>query len=289
MLQHELIQPVVDRLGQLGTNRDLVIVPGSLAGLPLHAVPVSSGGRLLDAEQSVAYAANLARLPVEKAAWRSPRDVLCILCDPPRDGHKPLTESPIEVARIAERFSQRGAAVQVVASFGGATGRAAHAALQSGAFVVSDKPPGPETFAEMAPNAEAVIYSGHGSANGLLLANADGTPERLTREHVLTMKGLPRRPFVHLSACSTAQGGGSRTDMFNFASCLLRIGARAVVAGLWELRDEQSARFSEALYERATEDVLLARLATDAAREVRIAAGDNEVLTWAPFVLLLGP
>ena len=288
MLQRTLLQPVLDELGPLG-DCELVIVPGTLAGLPLHAVPIAGGGRLVDAAKSVAYAVSAARLPTEAPVWHSPPEVLCMLCDPPREGRKPLLESPLEIGRVAQRLAQSGSAVRVVASVGGATGRNAHAALQSDLFAVSDKAPSPETFVEMVPEVSALIYSGHGFSSGLLLANADGSPERLMREHVLGMSRLRKRPFVHLSACSTAQGGTSRTDMFNLASCLLRVGARVVLAGLWEVRDEQSARLSDAFYTSLAEGVPIAGVATAAAAAVRAAVGDDEVLTWAPFVVLLGP
>ncbi|WP_394844957.1 CHAT domain-containing protein [Pendulispora brunnea] len=268
-------------------GRDLVVIAGRLSGIPFHAARVG-GTRLLLRARSVAYATSLARLPGREIRWRAPRSALCVLSDPTTSGQASLDASPGELLRVAQRLSQGGTDVTVLASVGDRVGMGA---LPPHAFAdtirVDGRRPTPSVMAELIPLTDTLVYSGHGSASGLLLMTDEGRGVEWSVEDVLGMDLSARRPFVHLSACSTAsEAVAPASEMFSFASWLLRAGAREVLAGAWEVRDDLSALYTDAFLDGLRENADLRLLASEATRRLRLRVGDADLASWAPFQLI---
>ena len=65
-LGQHLMQPVLPVPDEQTTAIQLIIVPGRLAGLPLHAAPLADARCVADAVGSAVYAPNIAVLSPEK-------------------------------------------------------------------------------------------------------------------------------------------------------------------------------------------------------------------------------
>lgn len=92
--------------------------------------------------------------------------------------------------------------------------------------------------------------------------------------------------LVVLSACESATGGNLRGEaIFGLAHVLLRCGAREVVASLWRVNDEATAKLMTRFYEQR--DRLGSAAALTAAMEsLRVAPKWSDPYFWAGFILL---
>ena len=101
-----------------------------------------------------------------------------------------------------------------------------------GIKVLQDAPT-PTCLSKLLPLTDHFFYSGHGvrgiRESGLVLVGDDGKSSLLSEDDILSMHALRQRPLVVLSACETAMGGHGSSELFDVASCFLRVGARFVV------------------------------------------------------------
>jgi CHAT domain-containing protein len=90
---------------------------------------------------------------------------------------------------------------------------------------------------------------------------------------------------VVLSACRSASGAAVEgSGVFGLARGFFRAGARAVVGGLWPMRDDEAASMMEAFARRLSEGKSVAG-ALASARMEKMAAG-APAAAWAGFVVL---
>lgn len=270
-------------------DRDILFIAGSLGGLPLHALTIGNT-RLLVRCRSVSFGTNLTRLPNRPLAWRAPAKTICILSDPAYEGRATLTSSPQELARVANRLQRGGSHVTVLASVDTRVGRDAFVTTSFAVGVrVESERPTPQLITAVAPDFDAIVYSGHGMPNGLLLVNEAGGDAEWRIEDVLGLDLAQKRPFVHLSACSTASEASAQSnEMASFASWLVRAGAREVLAGAWEVGDAASAEHTETFYDGLNHGADLRVQATAASRRLRDLKGDEDLVAWSAFQLILG-
>jgi CHAT domain-containing protein len=117
---------------------------------------------------------------------------------------------------------------------------------------VLDVLPTPSRIAELMPDTEHFFYSGHGTRkggqSGLVLVDEDGRRSLLSEDEVLSMRALHHRPVVVLSACDTASGEQGSSELFDLASCFLRIGAKFVIGSLWVVVEDCATAFTANLY-----------------------------------------
>jgi CHAT domain-containing protein len=88
----------------------------------------------------------------------------------------------------------------------------------------------------------------HFNESQLLLANGDLLSMRTLRSDPTLARGT--HGLVTLSACNTSMGGNERAgaEFEGLATTLLKKGARAVIATLWEVHDTGTARLMQAFY-----------------------------------------
>ncbi|MBD8870186.1 CHAT domain-containing protein [Nocardioides donggukensis] len=93
-------------------------------------------------------------------------------------------------------------------------------------------------------------FDAQGDQEGIvLLARGDGpTRARFLTPTELENGRLEHGPFVFLNACQVGSDERVLGDYGGFASTLLRIGATAVVAPLWNVRDDVAAGFARSFY-----------------------------------------
>src|SRR5439155_15350609 len=78
-LSQRLMQPILAGLDDHANTTDLVIAPGRLAGLPLHAASLADGRCVAETLASAASVPNISVLPAAKRSWAPPTSALCIL------------------------------------------------------------------------------------------------------------------------------------------------------------------------------------------------------------------
>jgi CHAT domain-containing protein len=137
-----------------------------------------------------------------------------------------------------------------------------------------------------------VLRPGHVERSWLLLG--DGQRFGLADMARLDLRG---QRLVTLSACETGMPAGDATDgrqIDGLASAVLGAGARQVLASLWRVDDQTTARFMQVFYEEGsraasqrgsagTPDLAVALQRTQA----RLLAGaGSRASDWAAFVLM---
>ena len=130
-----------------------------------------------------------------------------------------------------------------------------------------------------------VLRPGQVSKSWLLLG--DGARLPLARLRSLPL-GTPR--LVTLSACETAvsDSGGSGREVDGLAATLLDNGAQQVLASLWRVDDQATARFMQAFYRAYVRLRGDAAGALQAAQRSSLGAG-APARHWAAFVLIAQP
>lgn len=136
-----------------------------------------------------------------------------------------------------------------------------------------------------------VLRPGHVERSWLLLG--DGQRLGLTEVARLDLRG---QQLVTLSACETGAPAGDATDgrqIDGLAAAVLGAGARQVLASLWRVDDQATARFMQVFYEESRRGASLAR-GTDWAAALQrtqlrmLTSGGSaaRVHDWAAFVLM---
>ncbi|UQA61840.1 CHAT domain-containing protein [Polyangium aurulentum] len=292
VLSTELLTPLLSGLLSEIAGKRLVLVPGPLAGLPLHAVKVGDTC-LIETVGGLAYAPTAAALSPASYRWSRPARVLCILAEPA--DVPSLTRAPLEVAEVARRFAALGAAVSVLASVGQTSGSLVFASRGielPPSVCVEDVRPTPEMVKQRISSFDLVFYSGHGISSGLVLVNEQGTKANFTSADLLTTPELRNAPLVQLSACETAyEDYAGALEMFSFVTGLLRHGAGFVTAGMWLVLESWSHDFTTVFQSRLIAGVDPASAVRDAilALKRRSDAEDGlGAIDWAPFAGFLG-
>jgi CHAT domain-containing protein len=119
---------------------------------------------------------------------------------------------------------------------------------------VLDVRPSPEFMKAQMPRFDHVFYVGHGvrqldGRTGLILIDEAGKPQLFSGEDILTLGELRQAPVIYLSACEgAAQEAIGGSEVFSFASCLLRAGAAFVIANLWAVSDRVARVFAREWY-----------------------------------------
>jgi hypothetical protein len=273
---------------------DLLIVPGALAGLPIHAAKVGHAEPLCELFDRISYVPTLSSVGNAPMVWKRPMNALCILCDAGTP-ERQLSFAPQEVLDVAAALVSDGSDVTLIGSVGTASGAAIfdgrNLAIPPGVHVLEGRPTA-SWLRENLAKYDHIFYSGHGHADGLVLVDEGGREEVLT---VLEISGFPSlsvRPVLVLSACESAQEGGvATTELFSVASCLIRIGAGCVVGTLWRVRDKVASDFSRSFYSEfpRNHDALRAlRVATVALRTPCPPSSNPHPVDWGAFIALQG-
>jgi hypothetical protein len=299
-LSQELMQPCLTRFSELPDGSELVIAAGRLAGLPLHAVRLADGRFIAEAMEVVEYIPNLSILSPMPEALALPTSVLCVVSDPFDD--LPMTEA--EGAEVAKALSGVGANVTLLARSGTEVGASAFArrGLTISADVdVQDATPTPTLIAKLMEDKDHFFYTGHGTRrdghSGLILVTDEGTEALLSEDEILSMPALRKRPVIVLSACETARSEQGSSELFDVASCFLRVGARYVLGSFWVVRGDYATAFTEAFYKQLVSGVSPNRAFGRAIRTLlkfrsddagKYAVPPDHPIYWSPFVALRG-
>lgn len=251
----------------VGDTRDSFVV---LATGPLHAVPFAllrdpGSKRLLLESHAISADPGPAEPEGPLKSRATPSVEAFVLSDPalPSGGPQRLEGAAIEGERVAARYRParhvRGAAAT------------------------------PEAFLENAPQARVIHIAAHAVSSPaapeftrFLLA----TGALLARD--VAGKDLRSVSLAFLSACSTAAGeASSSAGPASLARPFLGAGVRAVVASLWDVPDESSARVAESFHEAYRGGFS----AGEALRRAQLGlrASGRPPREWAAFVLLGDP
>jgi len=252
----------------------------------VHAAATERGVPLCEATRAFGLLPNLGLLGEGVGGWRLPKKALCLLSDPEAVPQRQLTRAPSESAAVVTRLASMGADVQLYASVGNERGtevfRSRGLGLTATVHIMEESPTRAWCRGHL-QEFDHVFYSGHGvrsSSRGPGLVLPDGI---FSTDDVLVTPELIARPTIVLSACETAQPQDyAGPEIFSFAACLLRIGARVVVGTLWPVVDRISETFSDQYYEalqRQPEPLSAFRAAV-----ARLRAETDDPLLWAPFV-----
>lgn len=149
-----------------------------------------------------------------------------------------------------------------------------------------------KAFLQVAGDHEIVHFGGHAVSNTkapllshLLFAPEPGDPTRgVLYGHELLGKRFPNTRLVVLAACSSGSGRLSASEgVESLAQPFLAAGVPVVVASLWDVKDEDSARFFGFFYERLKAgDDALGALRTAQLRMMREEG--SKLSGWAGFV-----
>jgi hypothetical protein len=297
-LRVNLMEPCLNALHD--SNLELIISAGRLAGLPLHAVPLAEGRCAMESVGSCTYVPNIAVLAPNESTPERPASALFVVSDVEAD----LAEAAKECEAAAQQLKQGGTEVTLLAQVGDKLGvealnlRGINAA--KGIKVLQDAPT-PTCLSKLLPQTDHFFYSGHGvrgaRQSGLVLVGDDGKSSLLSEDDILSMHALRQRPLVVLSACETAMGGHGSSELFDVASCFLRVGARFVVGSLWVVVEDCATTFTAEFYRMLTQGQSPSDAFGAAVRRLKQtrngqsserAIPPDHPIYWAPFMALRG-
>jgi hypothetical protein len=127
-------------------------------------------------------------------------------------------------------------------------------------------------------------YDAQGDQEGIVLlapSPAGGATAQFLTPAELENGRLDQAPFVFLNACQVGTDERVLGDYGGFASTLLRIGASAVVAPLWNVRDDVAATFAKSFYAATLSAADTVPLA-EAVRALRATYTEEGVRTGTP-------
>ena len=297
-LRTNLMEPCLNALH--GSSLELIISAGRLAGLPLHAVPIVEGRCAVEIVGSCTYVPNIAVLSAGESKPEQPASALLVVSDSEAD----LAAAAKECEAVAQQLKRCGVDVTLLAQVGDKSGMEA---LNLRGINVTDginvlqEAPTPACLSKLLPHTDHFFYSGHGvrrpGESGLVLVGDDGKSTLLSEEDILSMHALRHRPLVVLSACETAMGGHGSSELFDVASCFLRVGARFVVGSLWVVVEDCATTFTAEFYRRLTQGespgyafgaaVRTLKQTRHSESSVRAVPPDHAIY-WAPFMALRG-
>lgn len=270
-LSDTLLHPVAEHLPRGG--RVVLALDGCLGQLNFETLPAPGAPRQYWIEQAVvevapslavlAAATPHARRPARAARLLVIGDALEVLPNFPA-----LANAGREVDGLVAQFSPGGAEAYT------------RAAADPGAYARAH----PEQF-------DFVHFAAHAQANpdspleSAVVLSPRGTRYKLYARDVLEQP--LRAELVTLSAC---RGAGARSyaseGLVGLAWAFMSAGARAVVAGLWNVEDASTPRLMERFYRGLRTGHPVAEALRDAKLElVRGSGAERRPFYWAPFVL----
>lgn len=248
--------------------RELVIVPtGELFALPFAALPDASG-KALGARVPMSFVSQLSLL-VEATSAAPAAGPALVVADP--DGSLP--HARVEGAEVAAAAGGKAKVLEGGAATEGAVkGRVG--------FLREAPPPGTLHLAT-----HGLLDKGAHLRSSLVLAPDEVEDGKLTFLEVFSDLDLRATPVVILSACNTAIGetrGGD--EVAGLARAFQYAGAAWVVASLWEVSDEASARLMAALHRELARGEPVDRALRAAQAATRAASPEWEhPYFWAAF------
>jgi CHAT domain-containing protein len=260
----QLVAPVA---AQLPPGADLVIVPdGALQALPFVTLVTSEGNYLIDRY-------TLTTTPSASVFLRSPSkargDALLAVAEPAPRNFELLPAAASETRYIA-RLYQRGRAV------------------------VGDEMT-PAGFLETASRSALVHFAGHATAgtrrtsqSALQFESSDGPALELTAEAIGRSR-LRAHPLIVLAACGTARGMLRRNEgVDSIAAAFLQAGARGVVATLWDVDDNASARLFRSFHQHLRDGARAADALRDTQRSLLHSSDpiERRPSTWGSAVVI---
>jgi CHAT domain len=297
-LSTNLMEPCLNALHD--PNLELVISAGRLAGLPLHAVLLAEGRCAMESVGSCTYVPNIAVLSPSESKPEQPASALFVVSDLEAD----LAAAAKECEAAAQQLKRGGTDVTLLAQVGDMSGMEAlnlrGINAVEGIKVLQDAPT-PKCLSKLLPQTDHFFYSGHGvrrpRESGLVLVGDDGKSSLLSEDDILSMHALRQRPLVVLSACETAMGGHGSSELFDVASCFLRVGASFVAGSLWVVVEDCATTFTAEFYRRLTQGespgyafsaaVRTLKQTRHSESSVRAVPPDHAIY-WAPFMALRG-
>lgn len=278
-------------LGSLDPSvRRLVIVPdGSLHRLPLAALRSEPNGDPLGATYEITQVPSIMLWSKWKAAGGErpasvPSSVLA-LADPAIGGGESadgLREADpwMEGLRLGPLPRARDEARSMVRRVGGASRLLAGA----DASERSIKDQGPAGFSILHFAAHAVVDADHPERSAVVLAPGAEIEDGFLQMREIVDLDLRGKTII-LSACSGASGAVLRGEgVLSLARAFFQAGARAVVASLWPMKDDEAAVFMDEYSRQIGRGNSLSGALTRA-RAARIASG-APVTAWAGLIVL---
>lgn len=274
-----LYKVLIEPVGQLAPEARLVIIPDQwLHSVPFAALRSQSTGRYLVQDHEVSYAPSMALLgaTMGRGIERTGRFARVLaLGNPAFDAstfHLPDLPAAEREARDVAR-SYRGASILL--------GREATDAA----------------FASLAPSFDVLHFAGHAVVRldaprlSYLLLASDGQTGGAVFSSAIGQWNLSQTKLVVLSGCSTSGGRLSPTEgASSLARAFFAAGVPAVIASLWAIEDEGSAKFFVAFHQRLAqgEPPAAALRATQLEWIARRGGGVHSASEWAAFQLFGG-
>jgi CHAT domain-containing protein/Flp pilus assembly protein TadD len=282
---------LAEPLGSLDPSvRRLVIVPdGSLHRLPLAALRAEPNGDPFGATYEITQVPSLTLWSKWKATGGEgpapvPSSVLA-LADPAisgGEGTDGLREADpwIEGLRLGPLPRARDEARSMVRRVGGASRMLAGA----DASERSIKDQAPADFSILHFAAHAVVDADHPERSAVVLAPGAEIEDGFLQMREIVDLDLRGKTII-LSACSGASGEVVRGEgVLSLARAFFQAGARAVVASLWPMKDDEAAVFMDEFSRQIGRGHSLSGALTRA-RAARIASG-APVTAWAGLIVL---
>lgn len=281
-------------------NFELIISAGRLAGLPLHAVPLGGGRCAVESVGGCAYVPNIAVLLPDESKRELPLSALLVVSDLEAD----LPAAAKECEAVAQQLRRGGTDVTLLAQVSEKSGMEAlslRGIPTAEGIKVLQEAPTPACLSRLLPHTGHFFYSGHGvrrpGESGLVLVDDNGKSSTLSEDDILSMHALRQRPLVVLSACETAMGGDGSSELFDVASCFLRVGARFVAGSLWVVVEDCATIFTAEFYGRLSQGdspsfahgaaVRALKQKRHSESSTRLVPPDHPIY-WAPFMALRG-
>jgi CHAT domain-containing protein/Flp pilus assembly protein TadD len=282
---------LAEPLGSLDPSvRRLVIVPdGSLHRLPLAALRTEPNGDPLGATYEITQVPSITLWSKWKATGGEgpasvPSSVLALADPAIRGGESTdgLREADpwIEGLRLGPLPRARDEARSMVRRVGGAS----RMLTGADASERSIKDQGPAGFSILHFAAHAVVDADHPERSAVVLAPGAGIEDGFLQMREIVDLDLRGKTIV-LSACSGASGAIVRGEgVLSLARAFFQAGARAVVASLWPMKDDETAVFMEEFSRQIGRGHSLSGALTRT-RAARIASG-APVTAWAGLIVL---
>ena len=263
-LYDHLVRPI-----NLEGVRRLVIVPDG----PLHRIPFAA---LYDRRQErhLIEKAVLTVLPSAALALGSAQS------DTPRASAALLIVADPEVA---PQFAQEAPALP------GARGEAALRKRFADAIVLSRAAATPASFLELAEHAEVIHFAGHTLGGRATHSAALAlTPDASEPDGLVGAEDIGKHTFAHarlvvLAACSTSTGRVGSEGTMSLARAFLAAGASNVVATLWPVDDEATARLWPVFYQSWIRGASPAEALRDAQLSLLRDPRHGDPRNWAAF------
>jgi CHAT domain-containing protein len=295
-LYDELVAPIRGLIGP-GVTRLVVVPDGALNQLPFEAL-ASGEGRFLVEDFTISYAPSATvlaelRRPNGSAGAADRADVL-VIADPA--AQRETGELPTDRVARALYEDERFAVAPLPSTRDEAESIARHARPGSVVLTGGDatehnvKAAGLDRFRVVHFATHGLVSERAPYRSALVLARAagDGEDGFLQAREIYRLR--LQTDLVVLSACQTGRGQVIVGDgVQSLARAFMHAGSRSVVASLWNVNDESTARFMEAFYSHLASGEAKADALRNAKLEMLGDPATASPRAWAAFVLVGEP